>query len=79
MCQDVVFSCPIPDDGWLRALQIVKGGAARLGATYYDAFHDNPGFHSVYLAGLDGMEFRFGTQVPSSLTAKSDCRIVTDD
>jgi len=50
-----------------------------LGATYYDAFHDNPGFHSVYLAGLDGMEFRFGTQVPSSLTAKSDCRIVTDD
>jgi hypothetical protein len=73
--QLIVFSGPIPDDKWPQALQVVKDGAARFGATHFGVFHDQPGFHDIYLDGPDGVDFRFGTQVASSLSAKSDCRI----
>lgn len=76
--QMIGFSGPIPDDKWSHALQIVKDGAARFGATHFGAFHDAPGNHDIYLAGPDGIEFRLGTQAAASLTAKSDCRIVAE-
>lgn len=74
-----VFSGPIPDAVWPRALQIVKDGAAQMGASEFGAFKDNPGDHDVYIAGPDGIEFRLGTQKASTLTAKSDCRLSQAD
>jgi hypothetical protein len=73
--QMIVFSGPIPDDKWPQALQIVKGGAALFNATRSGIFKDQPGDHDIYLAGPDGVDFRFGTQVAAVLSAKSDCRI----
>jgi ABC-type glycerol-3-phosphate transport system substrate-binding protein len=74
-----VFSGPIPDAVWPQALQIVKDGAAQLGASELGTFKDNPGDHDVYIAGSDGVEFRLGTQKASTLTAKSDCRLSQTD
>jgi Lipoprotein confined to pathogenic Mycobacterium len=74
-----VFSGPIPDAVWSRALQIVKDGAAQLGAGDFGTFKDNPGDHDVYVAGPGGVEFRLGTQKASTLTAKSDCRLSQAD
>ena len=69
------FTGPIPDAVWPRAVQIVMDGAAKFGATDLGTFKDEPGNHDIYLAGPDGIEFRLGTQVAASLTAKSDCRL----
>lgn len=74
-----VFSGPIPDAVWPRALQIVKDGAAKQGASEFGTFKDNPGDHDVYIAGPDGVEFRLGTQKASTLAAKSDCRLSQAD
>ncbi len=74
-----VFSGPIPDAVWPQALQIVKDGAAQVGASKFGTFKDNPGDHDVYVAGPDGVEFRLGTQKASTLTAKSDCRLSEAD
>ncbi|ORV97466.1 LppA family lipoprotein [Mycobacterium kyorinense] len=77
--QLIAFSGPIPDDKWSQALQIVKEGVARFGATHLGVFHDQPGFHDIYLDGPDGVDFQLGTQVASSLSAKSDCRMRETD
>jgi hypothetical protein len=77
--QLIVFSGPIPDDKWPQALRIVEEGAAHFGANRFGVFHDQPGFHDIYVAGPDGIEFRFGTQKASTLSAKSDCRISETD
>lgn len=69
------FTGPIPDAVWPQAVRIVKDGAAKFGATDLGTFKDEPGNHDIYLAGPDGVEFRLGTQVAASLTAKSDCRL----
>jgi hypothetical protein len=74
-----VFSGPIPDNVWPQALQIVKDGAAQLGATNFGTFKDNPGDRDIYIAGPDGVEFRLGTQKASTLAAKSDCRLSQAD
>jgi hypothetical protein len=74
-----VFSGPIPDAVWPQALQIVKDGAAHMGASEFGTFKDNAGDHDVYIAGPDGVEFRLGTQKASTLTAKSDCRLSQAD
>jgi hypothetical protein len=74
-----VFSGPIPDAVWPKALQIVKDGAFQKGATEFGTFKDNPGDHDIYFAGPDGVEFRLGTQKASTLTAKSDCRLSQTD
>ena len=74
-----VFSGPIPDAVWPQALQIVKDGAAHMGATEFGTFKNNPGDHDIYIAGPDGVEFRLGTQKASTLTAKSDCRLSQAD
>lgn len=74
-----VFSGPISDAVWPQALQIVKDGAAQVGASEFGTFKDNPGDHNVYIAGPDGVEFRLGTQKASTLTAKSDCRLSEAD
>jgi hypothetical protein len=73
------FTGPVPDTAWPQALQIVKDGAARFGATEFLTFHDEPNNHDISIAGPDGVEFRFGTQVASSLTAQSDCRLKQTD
>lgn len=74
-----VFSGPIPDAVWPQALQIVKDGAAQVGASEFGTFKDNPGDHDIYIAGPNGIEFRLGTQKASTLTAKSDCRLSEAD
>ena len=74
-----VFSGPIPDAVWPQALQIVKDGAAHMGATEFGTFKEKPGDHDIYIAGPDGVEFRLGTQKASTLTAKSDCRLSQAD
>lgn len=77
--QLVVFNKPIPDDTWAQALQIVKDGAARFGATDFGVFKDQTGHHDIYLAGPDGVEFRLGTQKASTLATTSDCRMMEAD
>ncbi len=74
-----MFSGPIPDAVWPQALQIVKDGAAQMGASDFGTFKDNPGDQDVYVAGPDNVEFRLGTQKASTLTAKSDCRLSQAD
>lgn len=73
------FSGPIPDDKWLQAVQIVRNGANQFGANNFGVMKDKPGDHDVYVSGADGVEFKLGSQVASSLTAKSDCRISQTD
>jgi hypothetical protein len=69
------FDGPIPDAVWPNAVQIVKNGAGKLGATQVGTVKDEPGNHDMFIAGPDGIEFRFGTNIKSSLTARSDCRL----
>lgn len=71
----VTFSGPIPDDQWPAALQIVRDGAQRLGATGSGVLADNPGDHDVGFSGGDGLEIEFGTKAATILSAKSDCRL----
>ncbi|WP_204080492.1 LppA family lipoprotein [Mycobacterium riyadhense] len=73
------FSGPIPDEKWSQAVQIVKNRAKQFGATGYGVMKDKPGDHDVYIFGSDGVEFKLGSQVASSLTARSDCRISQTD
>lgn len=75
----IVFSGPVPDDKWPAALQIVKDGAARLGAADITTLSDQPGDHDVMLGGADGLEVEFGTKVNTILSAKSDCRLREGD
>jgi hypothetical protein len=73
------FEQPIPDTAWPQALQIVRDGAARFGATDVSTFQDEPGDHDVAIAGADGVEFKLGTKKKASLTAQSDCRLTEAD
>ncbi|KZS70735.1 hypothetical protein A4G27_23645 [Mycobacterium kansasii] len=74
----VGFSGPIPDDNWPQAVQIVKDGAKQFGVTNFGVMKDKPGDHDIYISGAGGI-FKLGTQVASSLTAQSDCRISQTD
>lgn len=71
------FDQPIDDAIWPQALQIVKDGAAKYGATNFVVFKDQPGNHDVAISNDDGVQFQLGTKVKASLTAKSDCRLNT--
>ncbi|KAA8939265.1 LppA family lipoprotein [Mycobacterium sp.] len=73
------FSGPIPNDTWPQAVQIVQDGAKQFGATSIGVLKDKPGEHDVSVSGPGGVEFKLGTQVSSSLTAQSDCRISQTD
>lgn len=73
------FSGPIPEDQWPRAVQIVKDRAKQFGANSFGVMRDKPGDHDIYISGADGVEFKLGTRIESSLTAKSDCRISQTD
>jgi hypothetical protein len=75
----IVFDQPIPDSLWPRALQIVKDGAARLGATTVDILVDQPHNRDLTIPGADGEEFEFGTAKQTILSAKSDCRMRETD
>lgn len=69
------FDQPIPDAVWPQAVQIVKDGAAKFGATNLATFKDESGNHDIAISGSDGVEFKLGTKVKASLTAQSDCRL----
>ncbi len=74
----IVFDRAIPDDVWPQALQIVKDGAARLGATTVEVFLDRPGNKDLAISG-SGAQFHFGTAAQTILTATSDCRMRAAD
>jgi hypothetical protein len=71
----IVFAGPVPDDKWTPALEIVKDGAARLGATNMTKLVDKPGDRNVMFGGKDGIEIEYGTKASTILSAKSDCRL----
>jgi hypothetical protein len=75
----IVFDQPIPDSLWPRALQIVKDGAARFGATAIGVLVDQPNNRDLTISGADGVEFEFGTAKQTILSAKSDCRMRETD
>jgi len=75
----ILFDQPIPDSLWPRALQIVKGGAARFGATTVGMLVDQPNNRELTISGADGVEFEFGTATQTILSAKSDCRMRETD
>lgn len=74
----IVFDRAIPDDLWPKALQIVKDGAARFGATTVTVFVDQPGNKDLAISGSDA-QFHFGSKVQTVLTATSDCRMRETD
>jgi hypothetical protein len=74
----IVFNRAIPDDVWPRALQIVKDGAAKFGATTVSGFVDQPGNQDLTIYG-SGAQFHFGTKVQTVLAVKSDCRMRATD
>jgi hypothetical protein len=73
------FEQAIPEAAWPQAVQIVKDGAAKFGATNLATFKDEPGNHDIAISGSDGVEFKLGTKVKASLTAQSDCRLSGKD
>ncbi len=74
----IVFDRAIPDDVWPKAVQIVKDGAARFGATSVNVFVDQPSNKDLAISG-SGVQFHFGTAVQTILTATSDCRMRETD
>jgi hypothetical protein len=74
----IVFDKAIPDGLWPKALQIVKDGAARFGATTVSVFVDQPGNKDLAIAGT-GVQFEFGTKVWTVLSVTSDCRMRETD
>lgn len=75
----IVFDKAIPDDQWQRAVDIVKDGAARFGATTLHVFVDQPGNKDLTISGPDGVEFEFGTAKQTIFSGKSDCRMSEAD
>lgn len=75
----VGFSGPIPDDKWEQAVQIVRDGAHRFGATNLTVAKNNPGDHDVDLSGGDGVDFKLSSQKAAAFTGRSDCRISKTD
>jgi Lipoprotein confined to pathogenic Mycobacterium len=74
----IVLDRAIPDDLWPKAVQIVKDGAARFGATGVRVFVDQPGNKDLAISG-SGAQFHFGTKVRTVLDATSDCRMRATD
>ena len=70
----LAFDRALPDDVWPTAVQIVKDGAARYGATTVSVFVDQPGNKDLAIAG-SGAQFHFGTKAGTVLAATSDCRM----
>lgn len=71
----VVFSGPIPDGVWPSALDVVRHGAAQLGAIDVTTAVDRPRDHDVVFSGSDGVSVEFGTKAAGVLSATSDCRL----
>lgn len=71
----VVFNGPVPEEVWPRALDVVRQGAARLGATNVTTPADGPRDHDVVFSGSDGVSVEFGTGAAGVLAATSDCRL----
>jgi hypothetical protein len=74
----LVFDGAIPDNVWPKAVQIVKDGAARFGATTVSVFMDQPGNKDLAIAG-SGAQFHFGTKAGTVFAATSDCRMRETD
>jgi hypothetical protein len=74
----IVFDKAIPDDVWSRAVEVVKDGAARFGATTVTVFQDHPGNKDLAISG-SGAQFHFGTKVQTIFAATSDCRMSETD
>ncbi|MCV7123117.1 LppA family lipoprotein [Mycobacterium lacus] len=75
----IVLDRAIPDAAWPKALQIVKDGAARFGATSVSSFVDQPGNKDLVVFSPEGAQFHFGTAVQTILAATSDCRMRETD
>ena len=71
----VVFDGPVPDEAWPQALDVVRQGAAKLGATNVTMPVDRARDHDVVFAGSDGVTVEFGTGAVGVLSATSDCRL----
>jgi hypothetical protein len=69
------FSGPIPDEKWDRAVQIVKNGTSRFGATNLVVAENNSGDHDVSISGSDGVDFKLSSQKAAAFTGRSDCRM----
>jgi len=71
----VVFNGPILDEAWPQALDVVRQGAAQLGATNVARSVDRPRDHDVVFSGSDGVSVEFGSGAVGVLSATSDCRL----
>jgi Lipoprotein confined to pathogenic Mycobacterium len=74
----LAFDRAVPDNVWPNAVQIVKDGAAKFGATTVNVFVDQPGNKDLAIAG-SGAQFHFGTKAGTVLAATSDCRMRETD
>jgi predicted LppA-like lipoprotein len=74
----IVFDRVVPDDVWPRAVQVVKDGTRRFGATNVSVFVDQPGNKDMGISG-SGAQFHFGTAVNTVFSATSDCRMRASD
>ncbi len=71
----VVFNGPVPEEAWPQALDVVRRGAAQLGAINVTTPVDRPRDHDVIFSGNDGVSVEFGTEAVGVLSATSDCRL----
>lgn len=71
----VVFDGPVPEEAWPQALDVVRRGAAQLGAANVTMPVDRPRDHDVVFSGNDGVSVEFGTEAVGVLSATSDCRL----
>jgi hypothetical protein len=70
----IVFDHVVPTDVWPQAVQIVKDGTRRFGATTVSVFVDQPGNKDISIYG-SGAQFHFGTAVHTVFSVTSDCRM----
>jgi hypothetical protein len=73
-----VFSGPIPEDVWPKAVAIVRSEAEFLGMTARFKYQDAAKQHDLVFSSQDGGEIRIGTAKIASITGKTPCRLMED-
>jgi hypothetical protein len=73
-----LFSGPIPEDVWPRAVAIVRSEAEFLGMTAQFKYQDAAKQHDLVFSSQDGGEINIATAVQALITGKTPCRLMED-
>jgi hypothetical protein len=73
-----LFSGPIPEDVWPKAVAVVRGEAQFLGMTAQFKYQDAAEQHDLVFSSQDGGEIDITTAVQALITGKTPCRLMED-